>query len=133
MDIQALVNSLLNHPDEPLAFPWERGFDVMEELYFYRNNRTNLMIFDMRPLINFGGGTIVENYKWYDIADGPTTLENLIIQTQPSPISLHYSINFPSFCLYRACCTPIPMHLIVSQPVFQCPFCRCLILWPHNN
>ncbi|RDX78164.1 hypothetical protein CR513_41591, partial [Mucuna pruriens] len=55
MAISTLFNFLLNNPNAPVPFPWERIIDIQRRLIYYRHNGTGGMIFDARRLVNVGG------------------------------------------------------------------------------
>ncbi|KAG5060129.1 hypothetical protein JHK87_001158 [Glycine soja] len=114
MDTSALFNFLLNNLDCPVHFSWQAIIDILKSLVYYHNNETGFVIYDFRPLVDFGGGFFFEN----------TIGSRFIDQEVLHQISnLQDFQNIPKLFLFSTSCSGITFYGIVEQLVIRCPLC----------
>ncbi|KAJ0053906.1 hypothetical protein Pint_02545 [Pistacia integerrima] len=122
MDIPPWYTFLLNNPEAPIPFPWERRYDVQNQTLHYRNVIDGTVIFDLRPIVNVGGSMFYVNDYWDELRRA-YSFNNI-----NSPL-LHRQMNHNGDYLVlvpATCCGP-NVYLILPEPVFQCPFCYALL------
>ncbi|KAG5060474.1 hypothetical protein JHK87_001503 [Glycine soja] len=114
MDTSVLFNFLLNDQECPVPFPWQAIIDIQKNLVYYRNNETEFVIYDFRPLVDLGGGVFFEN----------TIGSRFIDQEVLHEISnLQDFQNIPKLFLFSTSCSGVTFNGIVEQPVIRCPLC----------
>ncbi|XP_029124761.1 uncharacterized protein LOC114915005 [Cajanus cajan] len=118
MDTSILFNFLRNNTDVSVPFPWERVLDIQKELVYYRHCESGFVIFDFRPLIDFGEGICLENSTGCSFID-QEVIHQLISDNQGSK----------GLFLFRTSCTDKTFYAIVEQSIARCPLCKCLISW----
>jgi len=91
-----------------------------KSLVYYHNNETGFVIYDFRPLVDFGGGFFFQN----------TIGSRFIDQEVLHQISnLQDFQNIPKLFLFSTSCSGITFYGIVEQLVIRCPLCDRIIRW----
>ncbi|KAJ6949178.1 hypothetical protein NC651_003243 [Populus alba x Populus x berolinensis] len=115
---QSLMFVLLNSPESPIPRPWERCFDIRNEVLFYTNTLDDTILIDLRCQINLGGGLFHTDNMWQELAGCTSCVRHC-----PSVLQ---SRNPLPFLLHATCCGPL-VYLLMPEFVNRCPFCESLV------
>lgn len=91
------------------------------EIIYYEHSENGFQIFDFRPLINFGGGTYLENH-FFSASINQPDLRQMIMNIQNS-------YGLPRLYLFCTTCIGSPLYAFVEQPVVRCPLCSRISLY----
>ena len=80
-----------------------------------------MLTFDLRPLINLGGGVYVKN-TWLSFIPIRQEISSNHEDLNPSEVEMYHKFGFAESYIYMSTCTNVMLDLVVAQPLAQCPF-----------
>ncbi|KAG5069137.1 hypothetical protein JHK85_001514 [Glycine max] len=90
------------------------------KLVYYRHNETGFVIYDFRPLVNFGGGVFFEN------TIGSSFIDQEVLHQINNLEDFH---NIPRLFIFCTSCSGVTFYGIVEQSIIRCPLCERIIRW----
>ncbi|KAK7279169.1 hypothetical protein RJT34_24215 [Clitoria ternatea] len=116
MDTSELFNFIMNDPNAPVPSPWERVVDLQGRIIYYRHGVTGFMIYDFRPLVNFGGGVYLE------MVEDPLGFNEIMREVR-------HLMGLPTLYLFCTDCAGRTVYGLVDNPLVSCPLCHTLIMF----
>ncbi|KAJ4823178.1 hypothetical protein Tsubulata_015116 [Turnera subulata] len=115
---RALLSFLINSNHETtVPHPWERCYDVRNEILYYKNVINGSMVVDLRSPVDLGGGLYHVNNMWEDLTGSANSDDE-----NHCPASQRRREAQPPHLIVATCCGP-SVYLLVPEMVSRCPLC----------
>ncbi|KAL4653010.1 hypothetical protein ACB092_01G271200 [Castanea dentata] len=112
--VYALLAFLLGCPEHSVPYPWERCYNVMTKVLYYKNIDDGTMVIDLRPWVNLGGDLHHENSIWNQLTGQSSG-------RQPPFCDHQYDHNSP--VIFYTNCLGCLIYIIMPDLVQFCPLC----------
>ncbi|KAK7333441.1 hypothetical protein VNO80_30214 [Phaseolus coccineus] len=123
MEVTNFFSFIVNNPEAPIPYPWERVFDIQRRVVYYKQNENGEIVFDCRSPINVGGGVFMENSP---LSSYMNQQSRLVVHQLIREYQLSYEC--PRVFLFSISRNDErPFYHIVQEPVIQCPSCNITI------
>ncbi|WCJ40228.1 hypothetical protein M5689_021159 [Euphorbia peplus] len=121
--VQAFWSFLLRSPQGPVPSPWERCYDIVRDMLYYKNGIDGTLIVDLRSRVDIEDGLYYES-----------GLLNVITELADLNWNNHYyyrnllteSEMMGPFLIGVGCCGS-QFYLVVPEKIFFCPNCAAFI------